>query len=99
MVRERGDLNNDTNDHDSTTQDNHATTTNPVSGEQGEHGTEQTTSLVNSSNQSLHSSVSPGGSEDIVEVLGTNNTRHHTLIVTEQQETLGITVRWRSTRR
>lgn len=91
---ESSDLNNDTNNHNSTTQHHHATTTNPVCGEQGEHGTEQTTSLVDGSNQSLHSRVSLGSSEYIVEVIGTNDTRHHTLIVTEQQETLGMTVRW-----
>ncbi|KAI6762648.1 hypothetical protein HG530_008628 [Fusarium avenaceum] len=76
-------LDNDTNDHDPTTKNHSPSTTEQITDPKNEHGTEQASNLVDSRDETLHSTVLCLG-EVIVEGVGVNNSRHDTLIVTKE---------------
>lgn len=83
-----GDLNNDTENHDPTTKNHGPSTTEKITDPEDEHGTQQTTDLVDGSDKALHSAILCLG-EVIMERVGVDNARHDTLVVTEEEETSG----------
>lgn len=67
----------------------HLATTKGITESQSANGTNQTSDLINSSDETLVDRVVLGFWEVVVERVSRNNTRHDTLIISEKQETSG----------
>lgn len=76
-----GDLDNNTDNHDSSTPNNHPATTHPVTKNKCKNSTQQAANLIHRSNRSLHDIVVLGGPEHVVERGVRNDTGHDTLCV------------------
>lgn len=86
MALHSGDLDDDTENHDPTAQDHSPSTAEQITDPENEHGTEQTSNLVDGSDKALHGAVLCLG-EVVMERVSVNDSRHDTLIVTEEEET------------
>lgn len=88
LALDAGALNDDTDNHDPAAEDHGATTTEQITVGEDEHGAQQATNLVDGSDETLHGRVL-GRGEVVVEDVAIDDTRHDSLIVTEEQETSG----------
>lgn len=83
------DLNDDTQDHDSTAHHHGATSAEEIAKGQDEDGAEKTSDFVDCCHETLHGRVVFGGGEEVVEGWCGDDARHDTLVIAEEKEACG----------
>ena len=80
------DLDDDTNDHDSSTNENSLAATELVTKRENEDSTEKTADSVDGNNETLPVTAPASFGEVLKESVGFDDTRHDTLVITEEKE-------------
>lgn len=84
--RNRGDLDNDTDDHDHGTEEDALAATKLVTKDEDEASTEEATASVDGDDEALVGRVAVDLGESLDESRGRDDTAHDTLVVAEEQE-------------
>lgn len=79
-------MDDDTNDHDSSTDENSLAATELVTKSKNEDSTEKTADSVDGNNETLPVTAPASFGEILKESVGFDDTRHDTLVITEEKE-------------